>query len=51
MPQPNFIVFLTGDQGYGNLSCTGASDFRTPHLDRLARIWVSAIPSPRHIQS
>jgi len=34
--QPNFIVFLTDDQGYGDLSCMGATDFRTPHLDRLA---------------
>lgn len=33
---PNFIVFLTDDQGYGDLSCMGAADFRTPHLDRLA---------------
>ncbi len=35
--QPSFIVFLTDDQGYGDLSCMGATDFRTPHLDRLAR--------------
>lgn len=34
---PNFIIFLTDDQGYGDLSCMGATDFRTPHLDRLAR--------------
>lgn len=34
---PNFIVFLTDDQGYGDLSCMGATDFRTPHLDRLAQ--------------
>jgi len=34
--QPNIIVFLTDDQGYGDLSCMGATDFRTPHLDRLA---------------
>ncbi len=33
---PNFIVFLTDDQGYGDLSCMGATDFRTPCLDRLA---------------
>lgn len=37
MSKPNFIVFLTDDQGYGDLSCMGATDFRTPHLDRLAR--------------
>jgi arylsulfatase A-like enzyme len=36
MTRPNFIVFLTDDQGYGDLSCMGATDFRTPHLDRLA---------------
>jgi arylsulfatase A-like enzyme len=34
--QPNFIIFLTDDQGYGDLSCMGATDFRTPNLDRLA---------------
>ncbi|MBT3376245.1 MAG: sulfatase-like hydrolase/transferase [Lentisphaerae bacterium] len=37
MARPNFIVFLTDDQGYGDLSCMGATDFRTPHLDRMAR--------------
>ena len=36
MSRPNFIVFLTDDQGCGDLSCMGATDFRTPHLDRLA---------------
>lgn len=34
--RPNFIIFLTDDQGYGDLSCMGNTDFRTPHLDRLA---------------
>lgn len=34
--RPNFIVFLTDDQGYGDLSCMGATDFRTPSLDALA---------------
>ena len=34
--RPSFIVFYTDDQGYGDLSCMGAADFRTPHLDRLA---------------
>ena len=28
--RPNFVVFLTDDQGYGDLSCMGATDFRTP---------------------
>ena len=36
MKRPNIIVFLTDDQGYGDLSCMGATDFSTPHLDRLA---------------
>lgn len=35
--RPNFIVMLTDDQGYGDLSCTGAKDFRTPHLDAVAQ--------------
>ncbi|NKB69359.1 MAG: sulfatase-like hydrolase/transferase [Candidatus Latescibacteria bacterium] len=37
MSATNFIVFLTDDQGYGDLSCMGAADFRTPHLDRMAQ--------------
>ena len=36
MSTPNFIVFLTDDQGYGDLSCMGCEDFRTPRLDRMA---------------
>lgn len=34
--RPNYIVLLTDDQGYGDLSCMGATDFVTPHLDALA---------------
>ena len=34
--RPNIIVFMTDDQGYGDLSCMGATDFRTPNLDGLA---------------
>ena len=34
--RPNIIVFMTDDQGYGDLSCMGATDFRTPNLDNLA---------------
>jgi arylsulfatase A-like enzyme len=34
--QPNIILIMTDDQGYGDLSCMGATDFRTPNLDRLA---------------
>lgn len=36
MRQPNFVLFLTDDQGYGDLSCMGAADLRTPHLDASA---------------
>lgn len=48
--RPNFVVFLTDDQGYGDLSCMGATDFRTPHLDALAargvrfREWYAGAP-------
>lgn len=34
--RPNVVIFLTDDQGYGDLSCMGNTDFRTPNLDRLA---------------
>ena len=37
MNKPNIIIIMTDDQGYGDLSCMGAEDFRTPHLDALAR--------------
>lgn len=33
---PNIILIMTDDQGYGDLSCMGTADFATPHLDRLA---------------
>ncbi|MDP3068792.1 MAG: sulfatase-like hydrolase/transferase [Opitutaceae bacterium] len=34
--RPNFIIIYTDDQGIGDLGCYGASDMKTPHLDRLA---------------
>ena len=34
--QPNVIFIMTDDQGYGDLSCMGSPDVRTPHIDRLA---------------
>lgn len=34
--KPNIILIMTDDQGYGDLSCMGAEDFVTPHLDGLA---------------
>ncbi len=37
MKKPNVIIIMTDDQGYGDLSCMGAEDFKTPHLDAIAR--------------
>lgn len=33
--RPNIIVLATDDHGYGDLSCLGARDVRTPNMDRL----------------
>ncbi len=33
---PNFIVIFTDDQGYGDLSCFGATHVSTPNIDRMA---------------
>ncbi len=37
MEKPNVIIIMTDDQGYGDLSCMGSTDFVTPHLDQLAK--------------
>ena len=34
--KPNFIIIMTDDQGYGDLSCMGNTDFVTPNIDSLA---------------
>jgi arylsulfatase A-like enzyme len=34
--QPNVIFILADDLGWGDLSCYGRPDYRTPNLDRLA---------------
>jgi arylsulfatase A-like enzyme len=33
--KPNVILILVDDHGYGDLSCYGATDLKTPHLDKL----------------
>lgn len=33
---PDIIFILVDDMGHGDLGCTGATDIRTPHIDRLA---------------
>ncbi|MEJ6578959.1 MAG: arylsulfatase [Akkermansiaceae bacterium] len=36
-PQPNVVVFLSDDQGWGDLSHSGNRDLKTPNIDSLAR--------------
>ncbi len=33
--KPNIMIILVDDLGYGDLSCQGAGDISTPHIDRL----------------
>lgn len=35
-PKPNFIVLLADDYGYGDASCYGSKDIRTPNIDSIA---------------
>ena len=35
--QPNIIIILTDDQGYGDLGCYGAEGFDTPNIDKMAK--------------
>ncbi len=35
--RPNFIIVFADDQGWGDLGVQGASDFKTPRIDKLAR--------------
>ena len=36
-PNTNFIVFLTDDQGWGDLGCYGHSQIQSPNLDQFAK--------------
>jgi arylsulfatase A len=36
MRQPNVIIILADDLGYGDVGCNGATHIRTPNIDRLA---------------
>ena len=33
---PNVVVFLTDDQGWGDLGCYGHPKIQSPHLDQFA---------------
>ncbi len=35
--QPNLVVFLADDQGWGDLSCHGNKNLATPNIDSLAK--------------
>lgn len=35
--RPNFLLIITDDHGYGDVSAYGAKDVQTPHIDRLAK--------------
>ncbi len=35
--KPNIVFIFIDDMGYGDLSCYGNQDVRTPHIDRLAQ--------------
>jgi len=47
---PNILFILADDLGFGDLSCYGRPDYRTPNIDRLARDglrFTSTTPRPR----
>lgn len=36
-PQPNIVIFLSDDQGWGDLSINGNRNLNTPNIDRIGR--------------
>ncbi|MFD1139527.1 sulfatase-like hydrolase/transferase [Larkinella insperata] len=36
-PKPNIVFIIADDLGWGDLSCYGATDLKTPHIDSLMR--------------
>lgn len=36
-PRPNVVLIFCDDLAYADVGCSGARDYRTPHLDRLAK--------------
>lgn len=34
--RPNIVFILVDDMGYADIGCMGATDIRTPHIDRIA---------------
>ena len=35
--KPNFVIIMTDDQGYNDLSCYGSKKIKTPHVDKMAK--------------
>ncbi len=48
--QPNVVIILTDDLGFGDISCYGQDNYKTPNIDRLAENGVSCsafyVPTP-----
>ena len=35
--RPNLVIIFADDQGYGDLSCFGSTEIKTPNIDRIAK--------------